>query len=60
MKKEREFPYSRIPAFVVYGIAAACVVLAFFNGKHLLFTGMVWYIIGMMFDPKSDVNDESR
>lgn len=54
MKKVRRFQVARIPAFACYGVAAFCVAATFTKGIHCLFMAMVWYVIGMMVDPKTD------
>ena len=58
MKKVRRFPYERIPAFIIYVMAAVCIVGCFTAGKHCFFMGIVYYIFGMMIDPKSDLYDK--
>lgn len=56
MKKVSKFPVERIPAFVAYLVAAVCAVGIFIVGRHCLFTGMAWFVIGSCLDPKSDLS----
>ena len=55
MKKVRRFPVKRIPAFVMYAIAAAYMVSAFTAGKGGFFMSVVFYLIGTCLDTKSNL-----
>lgn len=58
--KKRRFPYERIPAFVVYGIVAFYAVRCFTHGANWLFVGALWYLFGMLIDPKSDLYERRK
>lgn len=58
MKKVSKLSFERVPAFVAYLVAAVCAVGIFIAGRHCLFTGIVWFLVGCCLDPKFNSVDK--
>ena len=58
MKKVSKFSVERVPAFAAYTVAAICAVAIFIAGRHCLFTGIGWFLIGCCLDPKFNRKDK--
>lgn len=57
MKKVSKLSFERVPAFAAYVVSAICAVGIFVSGRHCLFVGIGWFLVGCCLDPKFNSRD---